>query len=66
MMYAAFPLHGGLVEFCHTAAEIIHPAFGLFMKVVTRTCVSLLSALLYSHLFYSISVIKRRGKNTFH
>lgn len=26
----AFPLRGGLVESCHTAAENTHPAFGLF------------------------------------
>ena len=32
MMYMAFPLHGGLVESCHTAAENTNPAFGLFTR----------------------------------
>lgn len=40
-MYMAFPLHGGLVEWCHTAAQGTHPAFGLFTrekkKVVSPT-----------------------------
>lgn len=44
----AFPLHGGLVESCHTAAENTHPALGLFMKVVNPTFASLLSALVES------------------
>lgn len=54
-MYMAFPLHGGLVELCHTAAENTHPAFGLFTG--QRKSSILLSAPLLSHLYSTVVMV---------
>ena len=60
MMYMAFPLHGGLVESCHTAAENTNPAFGLFTrqkkKKRERSCQSCFLLHFSQHL-YSAAVM---------
>lgn len=71
MMYMAFPLHGGLVESCHTAAENTNPAFGLFTRQKKKEKLSILlfASLLSAFVkrccngFYSISVTKKEEQN---